>query len=770
MHYRDLDENQKANAIEIFSMKHLLQLSIISDNYSAEPAMIQAISYTQTGDNEIKQIVKRNPKLDPSTVRLLAFLEFESNEGLYVDPIKTDLNVLRRAISESIKAKRIMFPWIYGRETVDTLVSLFGVNPALTAKESSRLLKASDIGVFQIGSTIVGPFGCLESPEFRILKPTKELRGFIEVRGLERVNRKFQLTTSRAAKVNSASKLDDKAKEKLGLRRKSASQNLIGLLKDYMKSELKPLHQSDQIFRLLGETLTFDEAKSVLLQVLPEIFKRQGGAKALEKQTARIFGEAEKFVSTLTRPEVHQLLHLATNQELYWAVERAVKLGEIEFVDNLSRFTSTPKAAARLELSKLGLRNDSGAADGLFATNIMDLLHQIFVFSGLKSVQDLSYVLDSDTRDLDLLIREMVSVWSPSKIVEYIASEREMAVFAGKYLGLEEANALTVRDLKEKIAYKLGLQELSQVSILERIEVNVSELQNISIADTTSILNTFRQIFEDVETSSKDILVFTWWALLKTRNRDSSAFAYNHSEARNDGGYIKFFSGSEKDAEMPTLAKLSSAFGALATDLKNLERVPFETDFATAMAEVESRPVVLRFKSMFHNLNVSSQERVLESLQSIGKLLLSLSPIRNPASHGNRVADPTAVDVSTTSNILKDYLAIARDTGLFPELWQFSSRTLQSTGFVTTTYSYRDRQLSLKAPTRAFVHGLPRGGKELYFLPGCELEYVGPLSFSRKIIKPDASYWTNFPPELLIEEFSSSMSSDSADLTHVDVA
>ena len=59
--------------------------------------------------------------------------------------------------------------------------------------------------------------------------------------------------------------------------------------------------------------------------------------------------------------------------------------------------------------------------------------------------------------------------------------------------------------------------------------------------------------------------------------------------------------------------------------------------------------------------------------------------------------------------------------------------------------------IEIQEPTRAYAPGLPNYGKQLYFLPGCKLEHLGPLRFSLDQIRPDEDYWKNFPPEIIIE-------------------
>lgn len=771
-HYFELSDTDKRKTLELFSIRQLLSGCVIADNFVANAHITQAIEFTDLGESELNSLKMRLPRVNPVTTRMLAFLEFENEHGLFVDINKTDVDKLRQAVGESIDNRKIFFPWSYGRETVDTLVRLFGVIPKLSSKETISLLKETPVGVFQVGNTVVGPFGCLESPEFRLVEPERDLRGYVELRNNERTRRKFVLSTGENAEIFKASRQNTKLKEQQGGKKYTASNNLVSILEDSQIANVKNPYQPDSIFMFLGETLTFPESKSVAERLLPMIFRRDNGSRKLEKLTGQIVGEVPKFVANLTRPQLQQIFHLATNSDLFAALDEAIEHGEIQFLPGLSRYSPKEKSGLRLEACEQGVRLGNVYPHGLFATNIMDVLFQVFVYSGLKNKEDLKFSLDSTENDLDLLIRLLVSSWSPEKITEFLCSQRELGVFVGNYVGIRNANELTGPKLKAQLSYKLGVPETSEESLLDRLEVKIDQLESTDPCLEQEIDRLLHEIFNDVETVFKDILVFSWWALIERKEKQAKFFAYNHARERANNLYLPLFKGNAKDAEKPTLQPLSAAFSRLNSELENLPKTPFATDFVAGYAKSEARPIAFRFKEMFHNLNESSQKRVTNSIETLVKVLANedLVATRNNVKHGNRERDISLDDIQNTISLLRQGIQVARSTGLFPEVWLFSSREVMQSGLMRTKYIRGSNSLDIEEPTRAVAPGLPSSGKRLYFLPGCKLEHVGSLRFAIAQIKPDQEYWEGFPPEYVVEAPTLAIPSDLGDASELEVA
>ena len=136
--YKDLSEGEKILTLDVLSLKTLLSDCIIPDSYVANPDMLQAVAFTDAGLREIAEISRRQPKLKPQTTRLMALLRFEHDGQFLVDMAKTDIEKLRKTISDEIKNKRLHFPWIYGRDFADLLVSQGALKPNLNSKITKR--------------------------------------------------------------------------------------------------------------------------------------------------------------------------------------------------------------------------------------------------------------------------------------------------------------------------------------------------------------------------------------------------------------------------------------------------------------------------------------------------------------------------------------------------------------------------------------------------------------------------------------------------------
>jgi uncharacterized protein with HEPN domain len=753
-HYKDLNEGEKTLTLDVLSLKTLLSDCIISDSYIANPDMLQAVVYTDAGMREIAEISRRQPRLKPQTTRLMTLLRFEHDGQFMVEITKTDIEKLRKTISDEIKNKKLYFPWIYGRDFADLLVNQGALKPNLNSKETIAALKLIPTGVFQVGHFTVGPFGCLKSPEFRMMEPKREVSGFLEVRGTDKRHRYVKLSTGVKSEIFKAQETDGRIREREETNSHHTSYNTVQLAEDMVVRDVKLTHFPDTVFLLLGETLSLREVKSIATRVIPEVFRRDNGNKRLETAIGMIIGEVDSFVEQLNRQQLQQIFHLATNKELYLSIEAAIEAGEVNFLEGLSRYAkdSSGASTSQLEITPKGIRKTNSQPHGLFATNVMDLLYQLFVKSGLKSRADLQFIMDSEENDLDTLIQKLVSEWPPNRIIDYLCGQKDLAVFAGEHLGIRNAEVLSSQAIRAKIIYKLAVPGEPVNSILDDLESQLSQLEITDKSDVRTVDSLAHQLFNLFETVFTDVIVFTWWALVEPKDKNKASFAYNHEREKNSLRYEELFA-STKDAKAPTLQPLASAFTKLRVKLMNLETTPFQNGVFGALSDAEDRPVVFRASEMFHNLNQGSKDKVLGAVESIAKVLgdQDVGSLRNSVDHGNRTRNFSELEILNAITKIRVATKALRSTGLFPELWLFKHRSIDEIGFTNTTYTRAGNLIEIQEPTRAYAPGLPNYGKQLYFLPGCKLEHLGPLRFSLDQIRPDEEYWKNFPPEIIIE-------------------
>jgi hypothetical protein len=739
-----MNDNQEGLA-SLFSLRALLSGCFISDSYAVDPGLTNAMEFTTAGEKEIQAIVRRQPKTRVVDARMLAFLEFDGQHGFHLDQSKTDIRGLQTAISEGIKKRQIQFPWVYGRTLLDTIVSDYGIKGQLNPKETTAVLKKTPVGVFQTGFFTVGPFGCLKSPEFRLIGVPRSIGKFLEVRGEKRVSRKVYLSTGRSATIHRISEANDKLKAKEGIADTPTRQELHELVVWMADQDVKGRHFSDEVFRLLGETLLDHEARSVLVNLLPMIFKRESGSRNLEKALNRVLGDPEKFAGELNRQEIQQIFHLALNSELYLALEGTIACGQIVFAKGASRFSEKAESSTslRLEMSESGVRNAAKSAQSLFAENALDLFYSIFVDSGFRDAADLRYKLNSTERDTDILIRHALKLWTPMDIVDYLCGDFQIANYCARRVGIFEPANLTSEQIRRKLIYKLGLPLGAPSGEQEDLNNFLLELSAADPNNPKQIKAISVNLFSALETLLFDALTFMNWALIEPKKAQKSSFEFNLDEARNSGTKL-------------TLSPLIEGLAKLRNDLAALPFVEATNDMTNSRSRNDVRQRVFRFKSMYHNLNDSSKDLLLASLVRAYDLLSqeSITRFRNNTHHGNSVNEFTSSEILSTVSALQSAVDLLSETGMIPTKWDYWGTEIDNAGFTRIKYKNGKNEVAFELPAHAIAPGLTSQALNLYILKVAELRFVGPLRFTAPELRLNEDYWFGYPPELVIERVS----------------
>lgn len=747
----DLEDLAKERVIELHCLATILRTCIISDSYKPVADLVQHVRFTPVGEKFLSEILRVSPKANPIEARLAVLLHFDSPQGFLVDSDSTDPEALRKAISNAISDKKILFPWVYGRELVDQFTKSFGVKPEYSNRETVEILKKNMTGVFQIGNFVLGPFGCVKSPEYRVILPTRELDGYDEVHGINRERRKFELSTGGNASIF---KLRTKIRAAIpwAIGRNLNSFDLSNALSIKTTATY---HAPDAVIRLLGHVLDREEVEAVTGLVLPKLFKRHGGVSELQKIMARIIGDVEKFSLSLERPEALHLLSLATNEELFSAIDEAIALRRLKFLNGASRYCAIPETKnLRLEISPEGIRLDSIVPESMFASNLIELLHRLLIDEQKFQIDDLKYHLNSDASDFDGVIRELARRRNPSEVVKFICGQRDLALSAAKHLGIYNATDLNSKQLEERVSFKLGLTKSSNDSELQKLSKSIDLLESSSDLTQDEIRGNSANVFVALETMLLEALIFSHWALILAKTNSVKSFQYSLEELRKSGEYKEIFTTPYHSSDKPpTLQPLADAFKKLGELCRSIEKTEFEHTQSAIVAKKAGRAVVFKYREMFHNLSPTSQNFVIAQLSNISQLLTESNVIklRNNMLHGNNESVSKNEILAVTASLRSVVSSMAKN-GFFPTIWNFESTTVNSAGFRSTTFKYEDLSIELEEPIRAYAAGLPVAGRHPIFMDAARLQHLGPLRFVSSKRRPNESYWEGFPPEIIRRE------------------
>ena len=744
---KDSDVGEINALLDLLSFRILFSNCVIGDSYSLNPAIPHAIRLSPSGQRYLKEICRRQPKLAVTDAKMLTFFEMDSANGLLVQGSESDLSALQKALSEAITSQKILFPWTYGRLISDQLISLFGLKPALNNAETITLLKSLPQGVFQVGRYTVGPFGCLDSPVERAIFPTKMVDGYFEVRGGERVFQKFKLRTGEKALINKAAKVDEELRSKDILPDTRKRENYRALSIEFSKRVAKPRHFQDEILKILGETLSDSEVRSVLSHFLPILFKREGGRRTLEKRLGLVLGDPIQFIENLNRQQMQQLFHLGSNEELYLSVEQAISLEEIHFIGGVSRFSSSRRgrSSMRLELTPEGVRNSAWLADSLFSVNALDILYEVFVESGIKKPEDLRFRLNAKETDMDVLIRNALITWSVEDFVAYLCGDFDLAIFCAKKLGIFEPEKLGNDELKRRINYKLGAPDLQTPHQIHEFQKLLSVFSQLDGSDGDTLTSSSANLFKCLETILFDATVFLRWALASPMSSQDHQYEFNLEKERAEYRSLAGVSSL-------TLKPLIDGLAALRHELLNLpkeEMVPLESYSSPKKA---AQPEVFRFRRMFLNLNQASQRAVIKLLDEVFLLLSNdvVTSIRNRSVHGNQAQGINRSEIVAASESLGLAVETLRRNGLIPSPWTYTGSSIDVNGLTKVSYKNGTQGCSIYVPFLGNAPGLPSRKNALYIMTCAELAYAGPLRFAVAEPRVDEELWVGFPAELKI--------------------
>ena len=748
--FGEMSGQEQDAAIEIYCLKVLLGGCIIPDSYRASVEIEQALKFTTHGEIAKAKIIEQIEGITEAETALHLLLAFDSSRGLLIDVAKTNVAALRAAISKTVMDKEIFYPWIFGRELVDQIVKKCGVQPKIANQDAIELLRANQTGVFQVGNNVVGPYGITVSPESRLDLPTRELFGFLEVRGTSTLKRNFVFTSGEKSSLW----VNAPAVAAILEKRPSSLLNDFELRNKLIANVSESHNFPDAILRVLGNSLDDEEAKEVALRLLPRIFKRENGHAAFQKSTHSIVGDPSNFVKGLDRQRLQQIFTLGTNTELFNSLDEAIFEGAIKFKEGLSRFTPySEKSPMRLEFTSEGVRLGWTRPASVFATNVMELLHHLYVELGLANVEDLMYLLSSNEEDIGSLINELVTKREPEEVIHFICGQPAIARRAAEHLGIWNFAALNVKQLEAQVAYKLGIKKSVGQGALDRLAAQISQLESHPVGHVAEIRATAVNLFVELETILLDSIAFTHWALVEPKKPTEESFIYDLEKVRKAWSFGHLFRSQVSSSEKPTIQPLGEAFRRLHVYLSKMEKSPFETTAAQIRAEKLGKSAAFRYREMFHNLSLSSQNHILESLKYIAEVLSEglVGKVRNKLVHGN--TEPITSDEIASATIqLRSLAERIRMGGYYPMTWIFESTTTAFAGFTVTRFKNSDQVLEIQEPSRSFSAGMQTSNSSTstIFFNAARLEHLGPLRFSFATEQTDEEYWSDFPPRLVV--------------------
>lgn len=339
-----------------FALRSLLHTATYPANYGADKRWVDLLKPSPAGEELLTRMATQ--AIPDADVYMALFGLFWFQEPL-IDPVSTDLTLVRQLVEGEAQDGRFYWPMAQGRLLYDRYLGLgLGDQDNLTPAQTAALLAGSPQGVYQVGSLVSGPLGILDAECVRLFPPWQVLGlwhcPMIDCRQLHPVS----LIPPKIALVEAYRLLERMAVELWNTEsrwRSVVSTWPLAAEDDWRAWSEMPL--------FLGECIVGDDRTRLVARLL----KGGRGSRIREflsrKPGKSGSGEPDQLAARLSSEEQLQLLLTLDDKAIKLAIDEAVWDGtiavpaaEIREVDPSKRELCSLSSRSALELTSLGIR------------------------------------------------------------------------------------------------------------------------------------------------------------------------------------------------------------------------------------------------------------------------------------------------------------------------------------------------------------------------------------------------------------------------------
>jgi hypothetical protein len=634
---------------------------IIPNDYSIPDELNAAILLTSAG-TKLKDHLIRKEDIPAKEAHLMCALSLGHKE-LFVDVQGTDRDQLIGAIQKQLLEKKIRFPYSYGRNLYDAYSRLFeDEKDVLTIDETFLLLDEIPAGVFQYGALVIGPFGVMKSLSGRSARFSKRVPAYHCSQPVCHSVHPVRLITGDVAKINS-----ERAKLHRYLDETSSeAADWWGLASEAggFAASFYGDHRSGTVVALLGDCLSDDELRSLLVYLLDET----GGKFRRAVESVLKEGSSESMADGLTRPELMQLSLVAEETWLAKGLDKLVRhkvikvpKGEIRRpITNLQSHSGAFQLVP--ELGHHGVRFVSKDL-GLASLRERRLLQALYLRDDETDTEELDWQLRGfDSDDLDERLENFFRSTEPrAALRRMILARKTNMIMACEEVGIEDGETLSDDELVETVLWKLGFDVRFEGDpheyfwdLHQRISVLTQSSRISGIGESETFRGVANSFFTELEGLLTDSLAFSTWVLLTDHTAASFPFSYDNENDRAAGLHrlqeAHQASGNEKEVFDFTSARLElytliRGFGVLARELERIEQNETsyqrpKADFPDYEGNTDLKLFVFRSTVPYLDLMSVARNRLLVGLKEIstGMVAVEVNTVRNDYSHYRRTS------------------------------------------------------------------------------------------------------------------------------------
>lgn len=732
--------------LEIAGIVQLLRGCVIPQAYSVPQDLVSCIGLTPLGLAMVDELRARHRRTRPNEAALAVALVIGVGDELLLDAERTDVDGLRTAVSLEVKRKRLLFPDPYQRSYAEELFQTHEFQSTVSAAASYRFLKEREQGVYQVGHTTVGPWGCVESDQFRVMEPNRRVFGFYCENGWCTRLHPFTFETADNAPVNRAqSDLRPILEEH---RATSPSQRLREFQLQSAKLLFEdPFIDSSQLLNFIGDALSSDERTDLAVIALRNQLRTDPSTRArLSSLSSRVLSDPLQFVQQLSFGEVMQLLHILSDDLLVRSIDEAAFSGALRTESDLRRTARVdrwPETPFTAEVSTKGLRF-SVAAD---KENVIlgQLLHRVYA----NSPADLAFALDRPSNDsLDSLISFAFQSLDVASVADScLINDRRAASAACRLLHLDDTNR-TRAEIADLLKWRLGITNEVEASRSQTVIAGVEQYLGASAERSEEDKRgQLSNIYVGLETELMLAIRFAEWALGSDHYLNTPRFSFRLRDLPSTSRFLVDRQGVAISSR-PTFQPLASSFARLADWLDGSAPVIRDPATLPAATLAAGRPFAFQHLSVFHDLTAASRDSLTAALRSATREFSDedVVSVRNAGpGHGNN-AFPEDDQIRIALTHVRRGIEILARSGLTPVVYERASMSSGLRGQSETGYESWAGSVSIRVPFWPLAPGLPSSSSHLIVMPGACGPGWGELRFKVPTGDRGGARWEDWPP------------------------
>jgi hypothetical protein len=718
----------------LYSLVQFLAHAVVAPTFVPPDEVGEAICLTARGTQLLERMAAVAQGLPEAALRLGLFVTFGLDE-LLVDVSETQIAPLRRMIDNAIVGGLFRYPWRFGRGLEDAFLSESNSwVTSLPYEQAVTLLEATGKGVFQLGRSIVGPFGLLESSERRILRPARYGPTLAcsdpACFGLHPV----ELSTGESPTFLAWRTLQGIVAGDGTDRSDWDTWYFHSLLPKY--DGLDDFNTTDlPVF--LGDSFSREELATLTAAIIESEGSRVRERFPDRKRfTSKLGGSATAIAERLSEPELLQLLLLADDGVIIEHLDRFIENGTIAIPPTEVRrpdFRRGPINGGQyriiMEASSLGVRLDSERQE-IAVPRLQRLIRRL-------------YSTADDQSDLEWKLRNVAGLNVGEKLARFSRTAEPGSVLADLVLDSPAHLREAFRELRfgyfpmpsspdeerrliERLLWKLGFPTLSLPEYQDVFWRRIDEFHAAAEAYRPAGGELARQevrsqsvnLFVSVEQMLDYTLSFVTWALLNDHYgaQHVDQFAYNTHAARSfmantlngrggvpgSGGQAVYFDPAGRNTLDPLIRGLDLLADVceetLRTDEAELRRPSGELPWFHERDELERFPFVHRVPLL--DIDVTGAGEIVRLLRRAAGALHAenVSSVRNRIDH-QRDDFPTRLEMLSVSETLRDVFGDMDVNGLIPTVFRCTRKsTDQFRRSESVLTDYRGREFILWWP------------------------------------------------------------------------